>query len=171
MSHGKKLGMMLEVLGSGLNRLHNVGCGEQLAVMSRSADQKAAHQRKLRGQHGEFPLHRGLRACLHSFLPKGKLAANDGVDEEILHYVGIVVEERRIEAIVGDCVLRGETLERCAGPIADALGEAFNALDKPRTHIGLVQHHSRQPQHYIQLGSRVHGQICHSRAQRPCSHR
>ena len=163
--------MMLEVLGCGLHGLHNMRCGEGLAVLSRGANQQAAHEHELRRQHCKLPLHRGLRAGFHPLFSKRELAADDGIDEKILHDVRILVEERRVEPVVGNCVLGGEALQRCARPIADARCKGVDALDKARPHIGLVQHHPGKPKHHIQLGRRVRGQIRHRRPQRSLGHR
>jgi len=140
-------------------------------VVPRRADQQAAHESELCRQHGKLSLHRGLRARLHPLFSKRELAADNGVDQKVLHDVGILVEERSIEAVVRYCVFGGEAFERCARPIADARCKGVDALDKTRPHIGLVQHHPGKPKHHIQLGRRVRGQIRHRRPQRSLGHR
>jgi len=165
--HGKKLRMMLEVLGCGLHGMHNVRCGERFAVVSGSADQQSAHERELCCQQGELTLHRRLYTEPHSLFSKRELAADDGVDEKVLHDVRMAVEEGSVETVVRPRVLGREAFQRRARTIADALGEGSNALHKARPHVRLVQHHSRQSQHHIELGRGVHGQILHPRPQRP----
>jgi hypothetical protein len=134
--------MVLEMLRCSLHGVDYVSRGERRAMVARNADQQAAHERELRRQQNEFPSLAGLRAGPHSLFSERKLAAEDGVDEEVLQDVRMTVEEGSKAAVVGKGIMGGERFQRCAGPVADARGEGLHALHKTRPYVGLVQHHA-----------------------------
>jgi hypothetical protein len=152
---------MLEVLGCGLHRMHNVRARERRAMKPRYADEQPAHERELRRQQSKLARHGRGRAVPHRVFAEGKLAAKDGVDKEVFHDVRMAGEEGRVTAIVGQRVLRGKGFEGRARAVADARCERPDALDETRPDVGLFQHQTSQAQNDIQLGGAIHGQRRH----------
>ena len=126
---------MLEVLCSGLYSVDDMRGCKLLAVETRYADEQTLHERELGGEEREFPGHARHCAGENAFFSIGKLAAKDGVDEEVFHDVRMTVEEGLIAAIVRLRVLRSEGLKSRARPVANAVGERFDALDESRAHV------------------------------------
>ena len=73
----------------------------------------------------------------------------------------MILEERRIVTVVRRCVTGRERLQCSAWTVADAFSECLNALYKAWADVRLVQQHTGQHQHQIQLLCVIHRQSIH----------